>query len=344
MLKRIVPVLLILSHGALQAANTPAADTLTVTKVTPANDQSTANEADAAPGWIKNSFYWLERERDVLANQVTSTATGLDQYISRDSFKSNVINHSYVKLRFNHSFSTGFDEQTSASIKARIDVPNSKDKLQIFFDSEPDDYEGISNRRRETTGNDLKNKSDNAVFGIAILDNSLKNWRPNLSLGIRLKLPLDPYLKASLKRNDKISELWRSRLDLSGSHYDSKGWRAGAEYDFYRPINKLDIFRISNEAEFIDQENTWEFYHSYSYYHKLRSSSLEYSFSVSAASQPNPQISAYWTRVTWRKPLYEDWLFGKIVPEISFPRSRDFADTYSIFFELEIFIGENYIP
>lgn len=304
---------------------------------TPSNDQSTL---------LQTSFNWIEEQHDYVASYVSTTATSLDEYIARDTFDSNMINESYLRMRISQSISTGYDEDFDLSIKARLDVPNSRNRVQLFIDSEPDDFDSISDRRRDSTGRKASDDtSENTVAGLSFWGSAKKTWQPNLSIGASFRLPLDPYVKGKVRRYDDLPGLWQSRFVQSASHYDSKGWRASTEYDIYRPIALDDIIRISNEAQYINSSKSWEFYNSYSYYqHINKSESIQYSFSIVGANRPNPRVNGYWARIEWRKQLYKDWLFGKVSPEVSFPRDRNFSDTYAIFFELEVFFSEHYIP
>lgn len=304
----------------------------------------TTNILDDSKDWIDVSFHWLEEQRNYISSHVSASSTAIDAYLARDVFDSSHINESYLRMNLNYSFSTGYDEEADISLKTKLEVPSSKHKYKIFFDSDPDDFDDISDRRRDTPDDPEEEKNDSAILGLSYLGETFKDWSPKISVGARLKLPLDPYVKMTAQTYTELDDLWQSRLVLSSSYYDSKGWRAGLEYDIYRPINDDDIFRISNEAQFLDSDNTWEFYHSYSYYQRFERSSMEYSVAISGKSKPNPRTSKLWIRTQWRKRLYKDWLFGKISPEISFPRDRDFADTYSIFFELEVYFSEGYLP
>lgn len=312
----------------------------------PMNITTTPSTGNNQPSVLQTSFNWIEEQRDYISSYVSSTATSLDEYIARDSFDSSMMNESYLRMRISQSISTGYDENFDISIKGRLDVPNSRHRLQLFIDSEPNDFDSISDRRRDLDSSNTSNDSNgNTVAGLSFWGSTKKIWQPNLSLGVRLRLPLDPYIKGKVRRYGNLPGLWQSRFVQSISHYDSKGWRASTEYDVYRPIAIDDIFRISNEAQYINSTKSWEFYHSYSYYqHINKRESLQYSFSVAGSNRPNPQVIGYWARIEWRKQLHKNWLFGKISPEISFPRDRGFSDTYAIFFELEAFFSDHYTP
>ncbi|MYM63898.1 hypothetical protein [Pseudomaricurvus sp. HS19] len=302
-----------------------------------------AVENSTSDSWVTGTLSWLERQQATLSRGVSGASSGLDQYIARDSFDSDLVSKSYVQIRFNHEISSGRPNETRGTIKTRLDLPNSKNKLSVFLDSDPDELDSIDDRQRNVTGDTVDNRDEDMVAGLSLLNKVQEQWDSDLRFGVRVRWPLDPYSKASISRSDQLSEQWRSRLKFSGSYFDSRGWRADSRWDVYMPLDKRDTFRIINEAQFIDADNEWEFYHGYSFYRRFTKSSLEYRFSVSGSSEPNPRVTGYGFRMPWRRKLNRDWLYFKVTPEVTFPRDRGFSDTWAIYFGLEVFFSEHYI-
>lgn len=307
--------------------------------------ETAAEDPPSETGWAMASLYWLEEQRDYLSTKVTHSATALDSYLARDAFDSSVINASYVRINIGQEFSTGDDNDLGASVKLRLDVPNSKQRLRLFFDSDPDDLASINDRRRDNNRTERDN-SDGSVAGIELRSKAVSRWHNSARLGARVGSPVDLYARVQTKRLIELPGIWQSRFIQSASYFDrddeedESGWLTNTRYDIYRPVGDKDIFRVSNEAQFLNNSARWEFFHGYSYYHNFNSvHSLEYSLALTANNQPNPRVDNYWARLQWRSRLYKDWLYGKVTPELSFPRERDFKDTWSLLLELEIFFS-----
>jgi hypothetical protein len=313
------------------------------------------SETVTGTGWMTSSFYWLEEQRNLLAKRVTSTAVIMDEYIARDSFDDTLVNESYLRIRVTQPFSTGYDYDPRVRVRARVDVPNSEEKVKLFLDTDPEEFDSIDDRRRGNQDGGSFESGD-AVVGISFFQKARSTWNPNLSIGISTS-PTEIYTKVRVQRYDELPGPWQSRFNESLTYYDSRGWVSSTRYDAYRPLDNRGIFRISSEAQFNQEEENprltegepppkedfWEFYHGWSLYRQLDDdTSIEYSVAGTALSRPSPRMENIWVNAEWRQLLYKDWLFGKITPEISFPRERDFTPTYAIFFELEIYIGEHF--
>jgi hypothetical protein len=321
------------------------------------NDVNTPAKAEmeSDTSWMTSSFNWLEEQRNFLSKQVTSTAKIMDEYIARDSFDDSLINESFLRVSLMEPLSSGYDYGPRLRVKARVDVPNSQKKVKVFFDTDPQDLSSIDDRRRANQGAGRSN-TNNAVVGLSLFQKAGSTWNPNLNIGIS-NSPVELYTKVRVSRYDELPGPWQSRFNESLTYYDSRGFVSSTSYDVYRPLDQRRILRNSSEAQFNEQEenpgitegeplpleNYWEFYHGWSLYQQLNDqTSVEYIVATTALSKPSPRMENIWLSAEWRQLLYKDWLFGKITPEISFPRERDFSATYSVFFELEIYIGEHF--
>jgi len=288
-------------------------------------------------------MHWLDEQRDYLAGKVTFAGTALDQYIARDSFDVNTVNQSYLRIRVGEQFATDDTSGFRTNVTARVDIPNTKGKMKLFFDSEPDDFDSLEDKRVENNiVVDDDNAQDKAVAGISFFGKEKKQWRPSLSLGLRFKIPLDPYVKAVATRYDNLSNLWQSRFKQTFFYYRSDGLGSDTQYDIYRPVDDDKIVRSRSEVQYLDNKNSWEFYQGFSLHKRIdKKNALEYTVYASLIHETLLRVESYGTRVKWRRLIHKDWLFLNISPDVRFPRKEDFRLTPGILVEIEVFFGKN---
>lgn len=311
-------------------------------------DETTLEEQVVQPtkrqSTLSKTFQWFENQQQFVTGKVTASGRTIDRYVARDSFDEEKPNQSYAKLNLKNRVEEGFDNTFESDIKLRFDLPNSKRKLKLIFDSDPDDFDPLSDKARDiNTGSDsLDEKKDEAIAGIQVDGQRFGRWKSKYQAGIRLKLPVDPFTRARFQRRDKLSEFWESKIEQRFFYFKSQGFGSDTSIDFLRPLTDARLIKVSSEFQFLDSENEWEISQTASYYMPFQTiATLQHQVGVSALSNPNYNVDNYWYRAIWRQALYKDWLFGKIVPEISFPRENDFDATASILFELEIFFSDN---
>jgi len=294
--------------------------------------------------YLSKTFQWLETKQQYLTSKVTTSGRAIDRYVARDSFEEEKPNQSYARINLKNRTEEGFDNTFESDLKLRLDLPNSKRKLKLIFDSDPDDFEPLNEKNRDiNTGSDsLEEKKDEAIAGIQIDGQQFGRWKSKYQTGVRFKLPIDPFLRARFQRRDKLSTFWESKIEQRFFYFKSRGFGSDTSIDFIRPLEKERLIKISSELQFLDTEDEWEISQTASYYTPFRSkATLQHQLGISALSNPNYNVDDYWYRIIWRRGLYKNWLFGKIVPEMNFSRENDFSGAASILFELEIFFSDN---
>lgn len=297
---------------------------------------------DTEKGWVSGSVDWLELQRDQVTDSFSVTAESIDRYVARDSYDETIINESYLRLRLKQIFERGGYRKFETDLKIKLDLPGSSKKYKLVFDSSPDDFDSLGEKNRDigtgsTSGSDAE---ESAIAGISFEGDAEKTWNRKLNVGMRLKIPLDPYTRFKLFRVDDLGEHWQSTTQQTFSYFHTEGWAAETEQNYYNALGERFLFQSSTSGQFLDPTNEWELYQSLSLHQKIsRNVALRYEVGANAFSRPSTRIHSYWLRTEWQRRLYKEWLFARIVPEITFPRDEDFHIQPSILFELEIFFS-----
>lgn len=295
------------------------------------------NETDA------DSHYtdWLDITEQAITGRVSSTTSSLDRYIAREEYDENAVDKSYLSLQFIQNFAKSGNHNFNVRIRSRIDMPSSKSKWGLFFDSEPDDFDSLEEKVRDSfSGSEsLEDASDTATAGL-VFDNQRSIWDNRLHVGARIKSPLDPYTKIRTSRVDYLGSAWTSRFGQQVYYYHSEGWGAKTDISFYRPMGAKYLFRFSNSGQFDDKENNWNLYQGLSLYQPINSDRLiEYRSGYVVDTRPNFKVSSYWVAADWYQHIYKQWLFLKVTPGLNFYRDNDFKASPTFRIELEAYFS-----
>jgi len=308
------------------------------------NDDVAIELNENEKGWLEIGGGWLLNTQDIVSQAVQNTAVSIDRYIARDSFDELERNDSYVRLRIVERLGESGRHDSEARVSAKIDLPSSKRKLKLVFDTDPDDFDSLEDKQRDIgIGTDISDKkSENAAVGLALEELLLNNWKMNLGAGVRLRSALDPYGRARFSRYYKFNENWSSRFRETFFYYDSKSWGADSEIDLYRPLDNDRLLHLSLAGQYLDSENNWEWVQGVSVNQRInRNNALEYQVGVSANSNPTLRVSNYWIRSKWQHRLYKDWLYFNVTPEVTFPRGESFSASFQVNLELELFFSRD---
>ncbi|MEH6650941.1 MAG: hypothetical protein V7707_13015 [Motiliproteus sp.] len=311
-------------------------------------EQSAASQQEDTslfPSWITSSGSWFEQQHDSISETVKEKSVGFDAYLARENIDQSLDNTTHIKVQVRQRFSKLGESGFEFKVKARVKLPNSKRDFKFFLDSDPDDFSSIADQKLGLTpGSDSpSNADDSAIAGIGLDQILGANWVSSYKLGVKLRLPLDPYVRAEWTHNENLSEDWRSQVQHRISYFDSEGWKAQSGLGLYRPINSEFMFQSDTGIQYLNQGSTWELFQSFSLHQRINDdTAFEHQIGVSGISNPDLdelRSNAYWLRTELRHRLYKDWLYGKIVPELYTGRSDSFDLSPSLLLELEVYFG-----
>ncbi|MDX9875891.1 MAG: hypothetical protein RBS88_13355 [Spongiibacteraceae bacterium] len=193
----------------LVAASPPLAAVQAVSAAasgTPGNDDS-----DLSTSWVDRISPW---HRDV-TQWVDNTARSIDSFFgTEDAWR--IDNESYLRLRGELRWDQLESWRDSElDHKFRLDLPTAKERLRLVFESDPD----REDRGVETTlprRSDASRQGSGSLFGLGALSrerDSRAGWVNRVQGGVRLRFPIDPYVRFSTKRTFDLGEAWDLNLD-----------------------------------------------------------------------------------------------------------------------------------
>lgn len=285
---------------------------------------------------------WLDSTHQSVSEAVTFSASGIDNYLRREDDTATEANNSWVKMQLRERLEKSGEHAFEANIKAKLRLPHTRKRLKITFESDPDDFDSLSDRRRDqtTAKSPTRDTPSNAAIGIG-LDDDIGRWQSNHNIGVQLKVPLNPFYRFQLYRDLNLPPLWSGRMKQSFAYFHSNGWQSETAVNFYRTISRNLLFQSRTAAQYLDQDHNWELVQTLSLHQRLsKNSAFEHQIGTSGDSQPQLRSSSFWIRTELRHRLYKDWLYGKVAPELFFARSNGFRMEPILLLEFEAYFGK----
>ena len=286
---------------------------------------------------------WVDDTQDLISDSVHDYSSSIDHFISKDDDELPMLNNSYLKIKLKGRYTHREYFDPDASVKLKIDLPHTEKNWKIILDTDPSDFDRLEDKQRG-----ISNRSDDglsgALGGFRLQGQQLGKWKTNLDLGLKIKLPLDPFARADLRRVDKLSHTWTSRIKQEIFYFESRGPGALTELDFYfsLPEDPTTILKLGSSAQYLDDDDNWEFVQQAEIFDRINSDNLlRYSIGISADSTPNYSITNSWLEVAWTHRLYSNWLYMTVTPELDFQHEFQYKANPGIMVELELFFTAN---
>jgi hypothetical protein len=267
----------------------------------------------------------------------------LDKIVGDYDENSPIINNSYAILNIKQNFHSKSPNKLQVDLNLKIDLPYTKKTWKIFLDTSNTDFNSLEEKTRETfTSNSNFIKDSGGTTGGLIFADLTKDWKRKYRLGVRLDLPLDPFMKANFYHISKVGKDVTQYFDQEFFLYNGRGAGVKSRLDYFYKTQNNVVFQSNTSAQFLEkQNNNWELTQKFSRWERIGSrSTLKYSIGVSRNRNKINQSNNYWINTVFRQKIYKEWVFLKVIPEISFHSMNDYKPNYGIVFKLEVYFAK----
>ncbi len=269
---------------------------------------------------------------------VENTARGIDNFFGTgDSYRTD--NDSYLRLdtdiAWNESDGWGDSEFDH---KFRIDLPTSKERLRLIFESDPAREErGVS----ETLPSRARDTDDSSsLFGLGSSSRRKDphtGWVSRVQGGFRLRTPIDTYLRATVARSWWMGD-WEGATRHRAEWFRRDGYALDNRLDISKPLSSSWLLRYTTDVEWTEEEDKLELAQSANLTNILSPrSAITYSAGVIAESLSSTRAEDFFLVATYRRDLHRQLLFFELIPELTFPRDEDFNPTWGLTARLELY-------
>lgn len=281
---------------------------------------------------------WVDRSQQQIENVVQWLGRGTDRLLTGDDAV--VENDSYLRIRLAEVLEEGGEHFAKYEVKLKIDLPKTEKRLQLVFDSDPDDFEELVEQSR-TVSSDQQNlrDADNNDVSAALrwLMPVISGWRTSVDAGVRAKLPLDPFIRFRARRAYTLPDLWQFSMNHQLYYYHQRGLGQKSTLVFSRPLAEQWLLSNILTGQWRNKDDKLEFSHITALdYRPSDSDTLIWRAGLFYQENPRSYLESYFAEMTYRRRLYSDWLYGEVIPAVEWLRETDFDDDYSLTLRLDV--------
>lgn len=278
----------------------------------------------------------VESTHQRISHGLESTVRLVDNFFARDTvFEESTGSYARIPLDVIWQENDGY--KYKASIKARIDLPKSKKKLKLLFESDVSDEQALrlSNTPRDAV-------SDNDFFlSIERELNKSGKWSVRPALGIKFRWPPDPFARLRAIRYFSLSS-WLLRFSGTGVYFAINGFETRGSFEISKALTRNLLFRSFSDIRWREKKTLTDASQVFSIYqHLTAKENIAYQTGVFADNDVGWDITDYRAWIRFRRLIHQDWLFIELKPEVRFPNEGGYDPTYLVQFRVEAVFGEN---
>ena len=260
-----------------------------------------------------------------------------DEKIYQESTKSYAVLSAYSITDENS------ETQYAGDLRIKLDLPKTKKKLKLVIESDTD--QELQSGFEHVTGDTPKKAATESSY-YAALQRALKKqgeWKLYSSLGIKLRTPLDPFIRIRAKRHISFDE-WNLNFTQSFFWFQSLGAGTSSLLEFDRTFYDNLLFRSATTAIWRNQTDDFELSQSFSLFHEISDRrAISYTIASFGTSEPTVHATSYLFNIRYRQRIHKDWLYAELRPEIVYERENDFHPEPSLIFQIDMVFGDKYL-
>jgi hypothetical protein len=281
-----------------------------------------------------NPWQWLEGEREKISRNVTALGQNLDAWLAGENI-SDSPNETYLRVRFNQQLASFAGYHSRIKIDGSLDLPQTSKRWKLIFES---DSEELSSLEDNVLGDETSRES---IGGLSYQHEVGKSWQVNHSIGLRSRVPADPFYRFKAQREHKLNEAWSLNFQQKLWNYKSQGWGYDTEVSFNRIINQGKILQISSEVKYQQNHNLTEFSQTIALHNSLAQfRTISYELGILGLNRPNIRINDYYIGAQYRRALRGDWLFLETAPQIIVARDENWRPEPRLLINLEMLFSD----
>lgn len=281
---------------------------------------------------------FLDRQHVFITDQFVDLNEALDRLLSNNRAEQPGFSKSYLVLKIDSEFGEGGETESSVRLRAKVDLPHSKERFKLIFESDPEDDYSLRENERSGSVGDENLPSDRAIAGLEYVKKAKKyEWQPSIDVGTRLNFPVDLFTRIRLRKRTLLSESWELKTKLELPYFAREGAKPSLRLSLFHPFNETLSFKSVSRYKYTRKQSLHEAYQSIQLNQLVNERVvIEYKIGASGDNQTAERIEEYFVQIAYKKLIYRDWMYFTIAPAVSYQNERDWSSYFSLAFQLQV--------
>ena len=266
---------------------------------------------------------WIDEVQRGVYSGVCGAAAWFDGLFGTPRFDQDS-NETYGRIGLYETLDRRDNLDTRLKFRARLALPAFQNRARITL-GRGDEQELVEDRPPDSGDPRpavLDPQTDDAwLLGLGYAKQNDLEKGFDFGIGVRLRFPVDPYVKASYRRNVIFNEKNMLRFRETPFWRDSRGFGETTQIAFDHLLSPRLLLRwnnigtIAEDTEGLDWGSGVTAYQSFG-----RRRAISYSVLVSGETGADVPLQNYGVEVRYRRQVWRSWLFVELLGSVTWPR------------------------
>ncbi len=286
----------------------------------------------------EQSRNFLDRQHVFITGQFVDLNEALDRILSNNRQVKPGGSQGYLVLKLDSEFGEGGESESSVRLRAKVDLPHSKERFKLIFESDPEDDYSLQESERSGKVGDENITSERAIAGLEYVKKSKEfEWQPSVDVGTRLNFPVDLFTRIRLRKRTVLSKSWELKTQFELPYFTREGAKPSVRLGLFHAFAETLSFKSVSRYKYTKKQSLHEVYQSLQINHLVTDRVvMEYKVGAFGDNQTAERIEEYFVQIAYKKLIYSDWMFFTVAPAISYQKERDWSSYFSLAFQLQL--------
>lgn len=279
----------------------------------------------------------LDSTQKAIGRRYVKFTHTLDNFLSNNTVESKV-NRSYLLLTTQGTDFKGKKAEQDISINAKLDLANTKQRYQIFFDSVLDEQQSIEEKASAVSSGEVA-KSEQSTAGLEYRNKANVNqWHKGIKAGVTTSYPFHPFVRYRLAKQWDIFADSQLEIKQDFWYLNGTGWGETTQFDIETQLTPNSYILFSTDIEFEQEDIPLTYSQFVSLYTNLsEKNAINYRIGALGSNRRLNLIDSYLVNIHFIHRLRGDWIFMSVIPEIIIRSENDWDDEPSLTLKFDFF-------
>lgn len=327
--------------SALAQTNEVPTETPTIPAQENVSDQTNISDQiqESVSVYVREKAEDLDQSLDeILTPQELERSRTFDRFFG-DRRRVDDDQRSRLKIVPRVEWSEANDITTKIKFKLKLDLPRTKDRIQLVADNLGEDRSALTTFSESLSRPESSEREEDTSIALRAEFGEHFKIKFRGDLGLKFRPEPVPKIKLRARLPWNIGN-WQIQLSETLFWEGRDGFGEKTSLDFERFISKFTSIEFSSAAVWSETSEGVDLGQSVYVDHYLgRHRRLGLKMGVEAHTEPTFDVDRYLVRCPLSQKTHKDWMYVVIEPGADFPVERDYKFSPLIIFKLELIFG-----
>jgi hypothetical protein len=222
-----------------------------------------------------------------------------------------------------------------------LDLPTASKRLHLLIENDTPEQRSAAQEAVPSLRN--VNNERTTVLGLGTgFDSWAPAWKKSFQAGVKVALPLEPYVRFIAKRQWDLDGPWELNSYNRLAWFEQQGYSAKSELKIGEPLAPRWRLDFVTDLSWREDRDYLDYAESANLGHVLsKRSAINYSVGVTGSGFQGTEITGYFLVADYRRDIGRRMIFIDLIPELTYPREYGFNPRFGFTFRLELYFQKH---